>query len=211
LSVATEGQGKRSTSRTYVRALAAALERSQDRPVILSAKDWDLASDWCARGIPLGFVLELMEERVKRPPRSLAALARAVDEAWDVVRSGERGAPPAATGAGAPDRECSRNTASRAVAFETSARQSPPRCVEALQAAARDLREGSAAADVDRTLDDALETICPPEWIRAAALEVDDELRRCGANLPPEARERTRVRAVRDVLRTRLGLPRSTA
>ena len=72
------------TVRAYARALEAALSRLNDRPVVFSERDWELATRWHRRGIPLGAVLEALESRRNRPPRNLGAISRAVEEQWDV-------------------------------------------------------------------------------------------------------------------------------
>ncbi len=81
----------RHTSR-FARALERELERIHGRPWVLSPRDFALVVEWHARGVPLGLVVESLREaagqRPHRPPRSLASLARRVDEDWRAMREG---------------------------------------------------------------------------------------------------------------------------
>lgn len=90
------------SARAYARTLERALADLHDGPVVFTHRDWDLATRWHARGIPVGVVLDALEAKRKRPPRGLGAVAAAVEESWRVVQSGTIAAPaephePAAT------------------------------------------------------------------------------------------------------------------
>lgn len=207
-----DDRDERTTARVYVRRLARALEDLQGRPVILSERDWERARAWHRRRIPLGLVLEILEDRGrKRPPRSLSSVDRQVEEAWGVVQAGRRGPPAAAVGADRPeDATPPREDGCRVQAFGEAARHAPGEaCSEALRAARDALRRGADPSEVDRELDGRLESICPSAWALEAARTVEEELRRAGTAMPPAARARTRERAVRAALRSRLGLPPS--
>ena len=76
----------------YARELERALSRIRERPVVLSPRDWEMVLDWHAREIPLGVILETLEEAGARArkrgsagPRSLSYLASAVEEAWNLI------------------------------------------------------------------------------------------------------------------------------
>lgn len=78
----------------YARAVERALAESSGRAVVMSPRDFSLLSGWLARGVPLGLVLEQIEHRKSRgrDVRSLASVARAVEEAWGSVVDGRLGA-----------------------------------------------------------------------------------------------------------------------
>ncbi|ANM28855.1 hypothetical protein ABI59_03395 [Acidobacteria bacterium Mor1] len=75
----------------YVRAVERALAALDDRPIVLSPREWNLLSDWFEQGIPLALILESLDEhmesrskkRIGRP--KLGALREAVGEAWSVM------------------------------------------------------------------------------------------------------------------------------
>ncbi len=81
-----------SSVRSYARAIERSWSRVVGRAVILSRRDWDRISAWHESGVPLELIKEAIDDVAEKPrrraPRSLAYVAPAVDEAWQVVREG---------------------------------------------------------------------------------------------------------------------------
>ena len=65
-----------SGARHYAREIEKHWTALLERPVVLGERDWRLISDWHAREIPLGLILEAMEHlgetlpRKRRKPRN---------------------------------------------------------------------------------------------------------------------------------------------
>jgi hypothetical protein len=194
----------------YARRLESALSAVAERPVVLSPRDWALVHDWHQRGVPLGLVLETLEEIVEErrrrrtgPPRTLASIRGAVEEAWSVVVHGRRDgdAPPGEAGPPAPGRGAA---AWRRVA-EAEEPESPLArllrgCLEALEGGAEPER---VDADLDRGLKAAA-----PEAAARLEEEVSRRLTVHRDRMDPEAFRATVERGVKDGLRAELGLPR---
>jgi len=190
----------------YAREIEREWSRMLERPVVLSPKDWVLISDWHARSIPLSLILESMRHTMDRPgrrgspPRNLAFVAAAVEEAWRVVLDGRRAAP---------------------------APQSPPPLVDPVEAwrnrrdaepagsALRDLlsrllaafEEGEAADAVDRSLEECLDTAVSDELMDATRAQIDAELAPFADRMDSTTLDRTRRSAIVDRLRRALDLP----
>lgn len=197
-------QGKRSRSAAYVRAVEKAWEDLRGRAVVLSPRDWALASDWAARGVPLACVLEALREakRRRRTPTSLTRLAPVVEEAWRVVREGraerplERREPQATVDPLDPWR-----AASRAAAPGSALRDLLDRAIALAEA-------GSDLADADRFVDERLADAVPTAMADEARSEADRALAPFRARMSPDVLEATRRRSVSDRLRARIGLER---
>jgi hypothetical protein len=78
----------------YARALERALAQASGRAVVMSPRDFALVTGWLARGVPAALILEQIEHRKAKGKdvRSLASIARAVEEAWGAVVDGRVGA-----------------------------------------------------------------------------------------------------------------------
>jgi hypothetical protein len=195
----------------YARAVEKSFSALRGRPVILSPRDWSLVADWHARGIPLRLVLEVLgevgEARKRRgadPPRSLAYLAPAVEEASAVFLSGRMADPDEPPGAA----EGPAGTTAFS-AWERSARQGAGTPLGAiLRSLLERRREGEDTSVLDRELDAALPDAVETELRAEAEREALAALAPFRRRMPPEAWEATRRRAEADHLRRRLGLPR---
>lgn len=195
----------------YVRAIERALGDRGDRPFVLSPRDYARARDWYARGIPLGLVLEALEERSprgrgvptgRRP--GLAHVARAVEESWDAVRDGRVSRPgieesgPLPTVADALDRW---RRARDAAADGSALRSLLDRCLGALE-------RGDTAQSLDAALDAAIAGAASPDLVARVETEADHELQPFRRRMEPRVFEATRNRSVVDRLRRALDLPR---
>ena len=198
-------RGSSRTARAYARELERSLERLAGRPVVFSHRDWDLARRWHDSGVPLGLVVELLEERGSRVTRGLRSIAAAVESAWEVVRAGETRSGP-----GAGNAPAEATTPSGDPYAEAAARTDVEALERVLRAASERLRAGQEHPTIDGVLDDVLADACPAAWVEDAAREVAGRLAPYRGRLPPAELERVRRRAVVDNLRARLGLPGTT-
>jgi len=196
---------------SYARALEQALSRIRERPVVLSPRDWNLVVEWHARHIPLGVVLEALEDAAARSrkrrsgsgPRSLAYIADAVDEAWDLIRSG-RSARDGASPAPLPTLAQIRESWERAA--ERAARDHAALCALLRELLAR-LDRGEPPADLDREVDRRISGCFPAAEIAGIEEQVDAELVSFRERLPAAALEKTRSKSIARRLRRSFGIP----
>jgi hypothetical protein len=196
---------------SYARALEQALSRIRERPVVLSPRDWSLVVEWHAREIPLGVVLEALEDAAARArkgrsgtgPRSLAYVAGAVDEAWELIRSG-RSARTASTAVAVPTLATVREAWDQAAREAAGGR-------EALSALLRELLarldRGEAPLDLDRDLDRRISACLPAAEVAAVERQVDAELVSFRQRVPAAALHRVRATSIARRLRRSLGIP----
>ncbi len=193
------------TARTYARALEQAMERLAGRPVVFSHRDWDLARRWHDDGVPLGLVLELLEDRGARAGRGLRSVASAVESAWSVVRAGELRPDPSPT-ASRPATDVPAENPYTAPNPDSGAS-----IAELLRHAAARYRHGDPRSAIDADLDRALPGASPASWLDAAERDVETRLAAYRGRLPPREFDRVLARARIDALRARAGLPPSEA
>jgi len=173
--------------------------------VVLSRRDWACIGAWHARGVPLGLVLELMQQACEqrrgrgRPPR-LSSLHAAVEQTWSVVVEGRRRAPAVDEGQAAAGVE----------AWRHALRDLPADA--ALAALLGDLLDrlerGEAPENLDAELDERLAVAVPPGESEAVEREVAAELAPYRSRIDAALLERTFRRAVAVRLRRRYDLPR---
>jgi hypothetical protein len=194
----------------YARHLERALSRVRQTPVVLSPRDWELVVDWHAREIPLAVIQEALEEAAARArkrggsgPRSLTYLARAVDEAWDLIRGGRvdplDGEPP-----GSPSIADVREAWIRA--RESAGEGSP--LATLIRRLLRRLDDGEAPEEIDRELERSILDAASPELVERIGGEVAAELAPVRERIRAGHLESTSRRATVTRLRRSLGLPR---
>jgi hypothetical protein len=196
------------TAGSYARALEEALSRLRERPTVLSPRDWSLVSDWYSREIPLGLVLEVLSDAGERarkrrrpPPRSLAYIAAAVGETWQLVLEGRR-VPEVERPDALPSIARSRERWAR------SAQRSGGELGRSIDGLIRRLDRGLDPRDADKELDTLLLDVAPADLLSRVSGEIDDELRAFRQRMTPEVFDLTRRRARMDRLRRELDLPR---
>lgn len=193
-----------STVTAYVRALEGALSRSADRPVVISSRDWHLATDWHDRGIPLGLVLDVLEECSGKTVRSLAYLAPRVEEAWSVVLSGRtmpRAADPEGVGGDPPSPVEQWRKALSDERTENPLRESILDLIDRLE-------RGAPPDEIERLLEDRLLDTIPKQLLEEMERESREHLEPYRARMSPEIFEITVQRSVLGRVRERLRLPR---
>lgn len=198
--------GRSDTLRTYVRRLEERVRRRTGRAGAFPHRDWDLARRWHDAGIPVGLVLEILDARGKRPLHGLTSIARAVEEAWAVVRSGRlarAGAPEPGAAGGERGAPSDRLVAAIAAMDDGALRR-------ALGEVADAFAGRPDAPGIDDALDRAIEIGSPAEVRSEVEAEVDRALAPHVGSMPPETLAATRRRAVLDRLRLRAGLRRRT-
>jgi len=187
--------------RAYAREIERVWSDLQGRPVVLSPKDWTLITEWHARGVPLSLIhdaVAAVRENSREPPRGLAYLAPAVEEAFSLVLDGRRRAAPAA----APPREPPIASWRR---FEREAEDSPAaRLVRELLAA---LDAGEDPVALDGRLDRELPGVVGAAVRDEITSVVEAELAPFAERMAPAVLDETVRSAVVFRLRRRLGLP----
>lgn len=202
---------RRTVPGSYARAVERRWARLCDRAVILSERDWALLEDWHRRGIPLQIIHEAMDaaearrgkaRRPARPPRGLAYVAPAVEEAWRTVLDGRiaEGSAPRAAGVLPP-----RGAEAWRRRLEAEEEDSPLRRL--LAALLQALDSGAAADGIDARLDREIAGAAPDPLRRRAEDEVGRELEPYAGRMKGEMLEATHRRAVARRLREWLGLP----
>ena len=187
--------------RAYAREIERAWSGLQERPVVLSPRDWALITDWHARGVPLSVIhdaLAAVRESAREIPRSLSYLAPAVDEAFFLVLDGRRRAAPAPP----PPRD--EPVASWRL-FERERASSPSGALvrELLAALDRGEDPGAVDARLDREIPDCVGRSVLDELTRA----VETELAPFAERMTRAVLEETVRSAVVSRLRRQLGLP----
>jgi hypothetical protein len=194
----------RDSVRTYVRSLEETVSRLAGRPVILSQRDWHLATKWHEWGVPIDVVLSALEARRGRGVRNLACVAREVESTWRVVAAG-RTVTPAESGEPREDPD-------DVVTHWRRARDGAPgdSALRALLEEIVTLAETGrhAGASLDRRIDAALPEAAPAEIVEAARAEAEATLSEFRARMSPETFGDTLQRAVVTRLRRALRLPR---
>jgi hypothetical protein len=190
----------------YARALEQALGEIRERPVVLSPRDWMLVVAWHEREIPLAVILEVLGASARKGggPRSLAYIAAAVDEAWNLILDGRAGSVVSGAPTGGPTVSSVRKEWDDAA---TAAGEASALFCLLHDLLAR-LDRGEPAVDLDRELDAAIASVRPPDEVARIESEVDDELMPFRGRLPPHRLAETRARAVAARLRTALRIPR---
>ena len=195
----------------YVRAIERVLAERAGRPFVLSPRDFARVSDWYARGIPLGLVLEALHETAgregaarQRRGAGLGSVARAVEEAWEAVRDGRvlRGAGSEAEPL--PRFETALGTWRRVLA--EAAEGSPMHSLLGRLLALSD--RGSSPQELDASLDAEIAFAAPPPLVARVEGEADRELAPFRKRMAPAVFEATFRRSVVDRLRRALDLPR---
>jgi len=193
------------TLATYARAVARTWFAVSGRAGVLSSRDFARIADWHARGIPVELVREVARSCAgtggrARAPRSLAALAAQVEEAWAVIRDGRLASAGSVVAAAAPPGGAWRAARARLPADSPLARL--------LGTLLDRLACGEAPRALDDELDRELEAAAPPEQVERARAAVDRDLGDFAGRLGPADLRRVAARAQVDKLRRLLGLPR---
>jgi len=193
-------------SRSVMRLLAEL--RGPDATVSLSPRDWALLFDWERRGVPLATVLEALREgppdrrsrRGRAGPLRVSDVASAVEEAWQVLRSGR--STPAGAG---PTRALASAGTWREVHGSLDPASPLAALLDGLLARAE---RGADPAHLDGELDEGVTGAAPADARQAVEAEVERDLAPFRSLMSPDALGATRTLAVRDRLRARLGLRR---
>jgi hypothetical protein len=192
----------------YVRRIERRWAAIQERPIVLSPREWTLVAAWHERGIPLALVGQAMDDAVERSrsrrggrlPRRVTYLAPAVEEAWSAVVDGRlcgaRPDPP-------PARPATSDTW-RLRALDPS---SGPALRELIGELLRRLAAGEAADELDRELDRRLAETAPADLLAAVEAGIEADLEAYRDRMSEERLGHTRSRARTARLREALGLP----
>lgn len=202
---------RRTVSGSYARAVERRWARLCDRAVILSERDWALIEDWHRRGIPVQIIHEAMDaaetrrgksRRPVRPPRGLAYVAPAVEEAWRTVLEGRiaEGRAP-----GPADEPPPGGIEAWRRRLEAEPEDSPLRRL--LSALLEALDSGERADGIDARLEREIAEAAPGSLRQRAEDEVGRELEPYAGRMGEETLEATRRRAVARRLREWLALP----
>jgi hypothetical protein len=193
----------------YVRAVERALAALAGSPFVLSPRDYALVSAWHARGIPLGLVLETIEDTARRhggslPARGLSRVVPAIEEAWETVRDGRLVTGAAAAAGDLPSLALAVDAWKRA----RSAAPDGSSLRLLLDALLARHEAGESPADLDARLDESLPDAAPAPLLARVAEESRGELEPFRKRMDPAVFEATARRSRSDRLRRVLGLPR---
>ena len=195
----------------YFQAIEESFIRLRGAPLLLSPSDWQLAKRWHQQGIPLGLVLETLEEVfVSRQARGakgrvqgLRYCAAAVEKAWserqELAATGERhGTPPLEL----PDRLSSLsalllacNGVPESLAERVAGLEGTPERIEATLARLDQEMIETATESLDAT---SLEVIRE---------SIEDSLAKLRSRLGESESSRVRDRLLREAVRRHLDLP----
>ena len=190
----------------YARAIERRWSELLAQAVVLSPREWTLIARWHSLGVSLeiieeAMVAEMERERAGDRPRRLAALARPVEEAWQLILDGRRAAS-ATVG-------CASHAApatSWRQRLEAEPAGSPLGGL--LGELLAHLESGTDERALDEELDRRLVESVSPTLRNEVLQEVDRDLEPFRSRMAAEHWEVTRRRACVDRLRRRLDLPR---
>jgi hypothetical protein len=201
---------ERPAAGSYARAVERHWSELCGRPVIFSPRDWALIEDWHQRGVPLQIIHEAIDAAAARrkrssaagPPRSLAYVAPAVEEGWQLVIEGRlRDGSDAATA----QRHQESGISSWRACRDGQAEDGPlSRLLDELIAASA---AGAEVEELESRLNSGIGQAAPEELRRRAEAEVAAELKPYQHRMTPESLESTRNRVVARRLRFWLDLP----
>jgi hypothetical protein len=195
----------------FARAVETRWSRLAGRPVVLSPRDWAHLARWHALGVPVALVLETMEEAAARRPgkepfRSLASLARHVEEGLQVLAGGRLARSDAAPPGPTPVRSAAAHWKDALAAATPGAELKT--LLESLLARHE---AGEAPARLDAELDRRLGDAAPAGLRERCRRAVDARVRPFRGRLPPEVAAEVTRRGLVEELRAELGLPRLAA
>lgn len=205
-------ESRRTVPGRYARAVERRWARLCGRAVILSERDWALIEDWHLRAIPLQIIEEAIDAAIERrargrggsrPPRGLAYIANAVEEAWRTVLDGrvEEAGAEGRPESGRLDGLAAWRTRLREEPRESELRRLLGELVEALDC-------GESPDRIDARLDREIIAAAPGSLRRKAEEEVGRQLEEYAGRMKKDALEATRLHAQARRLREWLGLPR---
>ncbi|MCH9648044.1 MAG: hypothetical protein K0U98_07380 [Deltaproteobacteria bacterium] len=200
-----------SEDQRYFLAIEEAFIRLRGAPLLLSPADWRQARAWREEGIPLGLVLEALEDLFERRRErgtkgsisSLRYCQRAIQEAWESARelnltAQRQAAPsldvPAALQALANSLPEALPQRESFVAAILAAGQEPEKSEQELEA-------------LDEQLLALLETELSPADRQRFEKEMETTLGKLSLRLPEEQVEKARERLRKQKLRSLLGVP----
>ncbi|HXV76670.1 MAG TPA: hypothetical protein VD788_10155, partial [Candidatus Polarisedimenticolaceae bacterium] len=193
--------------RTYAREIERRWARLQQRPRILSPKEWALICDWYARAVPLQVIEEAMQaaldkSHADRPPRTLVYLAASVEEAWEVLVDGRRAQLHDGSSRSDPA-DAARIWQERLLA---EPRSSPLKAL--LERLLEDHGRGADPVELDARLDAELPAAISPDRLARVRAAVAGELEPFVERISAEVLAETARTAMLTRLRRELGLAR---
>ena len=192
---------------TYARRIERRWCELLEQPVVLSPRDWSILNEWHERGIPLQIVVEAMQTTIERsrsrgraPRTSLSSLSQTVEGAWGAIVDGKRGRPAMLGEAATP---------SAADSWRRRADTEGGSALGTLLAdLLRRLDQGADPVALDAELDRRLTEVTDPDLRRRIEHEIEQQLEPHRSRLSDVQIERTRMRALVDRIRGRIGLAR---
>ncbi len=205
--------------KSYVEAIESALQRLRGRPLVLSPEDLQRVLSWHEKGIPLGLVLELMDEvfdaaaqrRPRRSPRSLAYLAPAVEEAWEDRKEGRVGRRRIRRASKDPTLPDALKSLAAALRSSRAPRQARETIAEVIDALSRGEGPPRADGDLAVQLEEDLFAACREALSSAQRQALDEraaeEIAPYAQGMSDEVRVRALTRARARLLREQFALP----
>jgi hypothetical protein len=189
------------TALRYVRQLEQALSSLTDGPRVFTQKDWGLATRWHDMGIPVGLVLELLEE-AGFGVSGLSRIARKVEASWVAVRKGRRGSAPSSTATADP---AGREQALQQVLEDVTV---PAEVHSLIQVLLEELRAGASSDKLEAIVAERLPEVVPGEILEEARLDAENSLSGQRNRMPPEMFRKTLDRGILSRLMKTFRIPR---
>lgn len=204
--------------REYLEAVESLFSRLRARPLVLSPEDTQRVLRWCREGVPLSLVLDATRtvfrnaagRRPRRPPRSLAYVEPAVEEAWQDVREGRTGRRAAQPAPDDPEVAPLLVEAARAVRGSRAPEPERERAAAHLEALAErneEVRGEDVIGRIDAELLEACRAALTPTEREQLAREAERDIAPWAGDMEESVRHRARERAETQRLRERFALP----
>ena len=189
------------TGRQYVRKLEEALARRGEGPRVFTQRDYRLATRWHQEGVPVGLILEVLEQR-KIAPRSLAQIASRVEDSWKAVCAGKlRG------GEDRPAVEAEQSGTETLLAGALAAAPPESKLHDLILALQDELRRNAQPAVLEAMVAERLPGAVLPEQLQEAEEQARSGVESHRRRMPPDAIRETIRRGVVARLRRLAGIP----
>jgi hypothetical protein len=189
------------TALRYVRRLEQTLSSRTDGPRVFTQKDWRLATRWHEMGIPVGMVLEHLDE-AGFGVSGLSRIARKVEASWQAVQKGRRKAA-------ATTPETSDPAGWEQILLKVLEDSTVPEEVQSLiRALIKEGRAGATPSRLESILSARLLESVPRELLEEARLDAENSLARQRNRMPPDMFRMTLEKGILARLRKKLQIPK---
>ena len=190
------------TGRQYVRQLEEALARRAEGPRVFTQRDYRLATRWHQEGVPVGMVLEILDQR-KVAARSLAQIASRVEDSWKAVCAGKLRDEESRTTADPKD-----SGPEGALAGALAGAPPSSKLYALIRRLQDEFRSDASPAVLEQIIEEQLPGAALPEQLREAEEQALLSIQPHRERMPPDVVRETIRRGVLARLRRMAGIPR---